>query len=404
MAVLSFTDRWIKSATVLPGQVQTDYRDEVVEGLGLRISSGGRKAWTLTYRIDRRLRRLTFGKYPDKPLADARLEARNLLVCVAKGQDPASDKRIDRQAETFADLCAEYLEHHAKPNKKSWQADERLLGKDLLPLWAHRKANGISRREVIALLDNVVQRGSPIMANRLLALLRKVFNFGIEREILENNPCWAVRRPVDEKPRQGQRVLDYKELRKVWSAIELQDSLIQGIFKLRILTAQRGTEIRSMKWSDLDFETGWWTIPETVTKNKLSHRVPLTPQSLAILEAIRQMNLESEYVFPSPTNFKSHIDNIHKAVDRLQKESGVSFTDRDFRRTGPSHMTGQLEIPRLVVSKLLNHVESGITRVYDRHSYDREKRAALEAWEQLLFEVVISDKRKTFEQDAHAKI
>jgi integrase len=149
-----------------------------------------------------------------------------------------------------------------------------------------------------------------------------------------------------------------------------------------------------MRWKDIDGE--WWTIPSEFSKNKLSHRVPLSPQSLKIIEEVRAIteaqderaNRErSEWVFPNPRNRSEHIREVQKLAQRVRRDAGVSYRAHDFRRTAASMMAG-MGVPRLVISKILNHVESGVTSVYDRHSYDREKQEALNAWGARLARIV----------------
>lgn len=155
-------------------------------------------------------------------------------------------------------------------------------------------------------------------------------------------------------------------------------------FKLRLLTAQRGAEVLAMRWDHLS--GGWWTIPAEIAKNGLAHRVPSSAPVLALLDEIRPLGEDSEWVFPGADG-EGHRVTIHKAHSRIRRRCGVSFVPHDLRRTAASHMTG-MGISRLVVSKLLNHVETGITSVYDRHSYDAEKRAALDAWARRVEEIV----------------
>src|SRR4029077_16106725 len=164
------------------------------------------------------------GQYPTIGLAAARAKARDALRDVDHGGDPARRKAEERRAETFAELAHEYIERHAK-RKRSGDEDIRILngsqhkkrtGKrphvPLVKRWGTRKVKDISRRDVRELLDEIGDR-APIMANRVLALVRKIFNFGIERDWLETNPCHMVKRVAPE--RQRDRVLSEDEIRKV---------------------------------------------------------------------------------------------------------------------------------------------------------------------------------------------
>ncbi len=149
-----------------------------------------------------------------------------------------------------------------------------------------------------------------------------------------------------------------------------------------------------MRWKDI--EGDWWTIPAEFSKNKLSHRVPLSPQAQRVLDLVRLVTeaqdekaerTRSEWIFPNPSDRTRHVYEVQKLAQRVRKNSNVSFRAHDFRRTAASIMAG-MGIPRLVVSKILNHVESGVTRVYDRYSYDKEKQEALDAWGARLIRIV----------------
>jgi len=373
MPKIKLTHRGIEALTA--GKWLTDYWDEGLPGFGVRAHHSGRKSFMVRYNLRGSKRRMTLGSYPTLSLAQARSQAKEIIGRVSRGEDPQEAKQEEKTAETFGELAAEYLERHAKRKKRRWQEDERILRVDLLPAWKRKKAHNISRREVGELLDGIVERGAPIMANRVKALISKIYNFGISRDIVAHNPCTGV--PMPAKPRQRDRVLSEDEIRSVWRAFDSLHPVMAASFKVRLLTAQRGSEILAMRWEDL--EKDWWTIPGEIAKNGLAHRVPLAPQMEALLQSLRGLTGDSPWVFASDRKPGSHISAIQKAARRIADEADVEFVPHDLRRTAASFMTS-MGISRLVVSKLLNHVESGITAVYDRHSYDGEKKEALEAW------------------------
>ncbi len=384
MPPIQLTDRTLKSLGT--SRQQEDFWDRRLPGFGVRVTRQGRKSFVLMYRVNgSQKRRMTLGTYPSVGLADARDQARMVLGDVARGDDPGARKQAERKAETFAELADEYLERHAKRNKSSWQEDERKLRKDLLPVWGSRKATDIARRDVIGLLEGIVERGSPVAANRTLALVSRMFNFGIDEEILEHNPAQRVRPVCRERPRE--RVLTPTEIVKVWGALDREELVIASTFKARLLTAQRGKEVLSMRWKDIDGD--WWTIPGEVSKNGLTHRVPLSEQMTKLLGEVRGVTGRSKWVFASPSKPEAHITAVRKAALRICELAGVQFTPHDLRRTAASHMTS-MGISRLVVSKVLNHVERGVTAVYDRHSYDGEKQEALLRWGERVEELVTS--------------
>ena len=200
------------------------------------------------YRHHQRVRRLSLGVYPALSLADARGLAQAALREVAAGRDPAADKAAERAADTFGDLAGRYLEKYAKPRKRSWREDRRALDRDLLPRFKHRKAADIKRREIIECLEDIKARGAPVLANRTLAITRRIYNWGIAQEIVENNPCAMIERPGIETPRD--RVLSDDEIRLIWKALGEMPPLEGGRFKLMFLTASRPGEVRQMRWQD----------------------------------------------------------------------------------------------------------------------------------------------------------
>lgn len=376
MARVSFTARWVASVSA-PLVGQHDYFDQRPPGLGLRVAPSGRKSWFVMYRCHGRLRRYTLGTYPALSLADARQLATDARHSVAHGGDPAAVRQADRQAPTVAELATQYLDLYAKVHKRSWRGDARSLASDVLPAWGQRKAVDVRRRDVVILLDGIVARGSPIQANRVLALVRRMFNWAISRDLLEHNHCLQVHAPG--KEHQRERVLSPEELVAVWTAFTALPRVWEVYMKVVLLTAQRSGEVRTLQWADVDLTSAWWTVPGERAKNGLAHRVPLSPPVLGLLHQLRRENSSTPWIFPSPKLQQRPITNVSVTARLVARQAGVCYRTHDLRRTAASSMTS-MGISRLVVGKILNHAEPGVTRVYDRHSYDAEKRQALEAW------------------------
>ena len=406
MPTVNLTARTVESLKPPPPKQQIDYWDDSLPGFGVRVSYKGTKTWVVLYRYNGRVRRHSFAKVAELDLADARKAARKKLNSVDDGHDPAADKAAARNVQTFAELADEYLERHAKPLKKSWRQDERMIKQELLPRWKHVRPADIRRPDVRALIESIVDRGAPIHANRMLALVRKIFNFAIGREWVEQNPCNQVKPMGKEVSRD--RVLNDDEIRKVWAALDAEEPPIQAVFRLRLMTAQRGGEVLHMRWDDLDLKNGWWSMSAERVKNRRPHRVFLTAEAVTILtdlqawyeRRIAEINAGrakkheepktmSEWVFPSP-RAEEPVAWIQKAAQRIRESSGVEFRPHDLRRTAASLMTGS-GTPRDVVKKILNHVDRDITAVYDRYSYDAEKRKALTRWGRQL-ERILSEK------------
>jgi integrase len=311
-------------------------------------------------------------------LADARQRAKLAMLEVSSGSDPAVEKRAARTAETFGNLAEECLERHAKIKKRSWKEDERILNAELLPHWKHTPLRDLKRREVRNLVHAIAARPAPIMANRTLALVRKMLNFAIESEWMEANPASLIPKPGAEQSRD--RVLTRNEIKAFWVAVEEEPPAIRAWLRLRLLTVQRGGEVVRMRWRDVDLQNKWWTIPAETTKNKLTHRVPLNATAVTLLRELRSSATpEQTWVCASSNPDVPVVHDAKKAIARVRRRMNVDFRGHDLRRTAASIMASS-GVSRLVIAKVLNHVETGVTAVYDRHSYDAEKRAALDLW------------------------
>jgi integrase len=359
-----------------PKTGRLEFFDTHLPGFGLRIADTGHKAWVVFYRIGGRQRRYTIGTLATHPKVDlARERAREILRDVERGNDPAEAKVApSRQVDTVETLAAHFITRYAKPKNRSWQGTERLLALHVLPRWGKREAASIARRDVLDLMDALVDGGLPIGANRVLAAVRKMFGWAVERDILPTSPVVNVRAPGRETERD--RVLTDEELKKVWEGAERKGGVSGAFLKTLILTAQRRDEVSSMRWADLDLEARVWTLPREATKGDRSHEVPLSP---AVIEVLTALPLTGAYVFSSTRGERpiSGYSKIKVAADKL-----AGFDDwrlHDLRRTAGTGMA-RGGIATSTISRVLNHKEGGVTKIYNRYGYLDEKRHALETW------------------------
>lgn len=393
MPTVNLTAAFVRS--VKPNAKRTDYFDADLPGFSLRVSEKGAKTWCVSYRFAGKWTRYTFGTYPVIGLAEAREKARDALHDAAHNINPAAKKAEDRRADTFEQLAASFIERYSKKRKRSWKEDQRIIDNKLNPRIGTVKAKEVTRAQVREIVESIAER-APYEANRVLACIRRIYNWAISEDLVETNPCDRIPAPGEERRRD--RVLSEDEIKTLWKDLDNEQPQIAAVFKLRLLTAQRGGEVLSIEWKDLDLENGWWTIPAEKAKNGLSHRVPLSGQAVRIFQELRdqqdtsETRKDSKWVFPARrfAGKNDHLDTVQKAVERIRKRTGIEdFRAHDLRRTAASMMTS-MGIPRLTVQKILNHVEPGVTAVYDRHSYDKEKREALEVWSKRLA-LIVSD-------------
>jgi integrase len=378
-----------------PAGARREIADGLLAGLYLVIQPSGAKSWAVRYRFAGQPRKLTLGSLPAIDLSSARRLARRALVAVAEGRDPCQEKKaakrssVARSQDRFDKIADDFIERYAKANTResTWRETERLLRKDVVPVWKGRAVQEITRRDVIELLDSKVDAGSPIMANRVLAAVRRLFGWSAERGIIEASPCMGVKAPAAERSRD--RILSDDELRLVWNACEGIGWPFGPLTKLLILTAQRRDEVGEMGWAELDLGAGLWSIPRERTKNDLAHEVPLSNVAVEIVRTLPKVGGRGGYVFT--TNGVTAVGGFSRAKDRLDAaiseargtaEPLLRWTFHDLRRTAASGMA-RLGINLPVIEKVLNHTSgsfAGIVGVYQRHSFADEKRHALEGW------------------------
>lgn len=394
------TERRIRALKAGDGQ-RTEVMDGAVSGLGIRVYPTGRKSWFLRYGPLEARQRIVLGPYPALSLDAARNKARELVAGVKiSGRDPMAERKAERTArrkaetETFAALAACYLEEHAKRHKRlrGWQEDERKLRVEVLPAWGSRTASEVRRTDVRELLERIAEERGGVCANRTRALVSKVFTFGIEKERVESNPVYGVKRIYVEKPRE--RVLAEEEIQALWPLFDRLQPAVSAAWRLVLLTAQRPGEVLSMRWRDLDRDSRgwWWNLPAELTKTNRAHRVPLSPQALAIIEALRPLTESTGWVLASRADGKRLTWLSHSSA-RLREWSGLEhFTPHDLRRTAATWL-GRSGVRPDTIDQLLNHAAGRISRTYNRAGYDAEKRQAVVLLGDLVERVIAGEER-----------
>lgn len=388
MTAQKFTDKYLQS--LKPSEKRRIVWEPVAWGqgnLGIRITPNGVKTWIYMYRHAGKARMQTLGKYPAMTVAEANAAASKAALDHSRGIDPASKtvemNRSERTAPTVQELTTQYLELYARPRKKSADRDEALLKRNVLPSWALHKAHAITRGDVARLLDRIIARGAGVQANRTRAVLSRMFNWAMEREMVEKNPVLGLPAPVKERARE--RCLTDAELRKVVRKLDDagMSQAARLALKLMLCTACRPGEAAGARWEEVDLDEQTWTIPSERSKNGRAHRLPLTPQALAVLEEARALDRGCGAIFPSPQHGKGApiaTGALSQAIKRHRRYFGVpAFKPHDLRRTVETGVAAAgADWPLL--QRLLNHTPQGMTARYVRHPYQKEMRAALEAW------------------------
>jgi integrase len=398
--------------TLKPGPARREIPDGIVHGLYFVMQPSGTASWAVRYRYQGASRKLTIGGYPAIDLKNARELAGAALVAVARGDDPAAEKKEAKHTsaavrpshDLIENVCATYIDRQAKPNTReaSWREVERILKCEIVRSWEGRRLGEVTRADIHALLDQIIDRPAPILANRTLAAFRRVCNWAIGRGIIEASPCDRVKAPIMEQSRD--RILSDDEIRFAWQAFEGAGGPFGPIAQLLLLTGARRDEVGQMTWAEVDLAAKTWTIAKERSKNGQSREIPLSDAAARIMESLPRVGNGNGYVFT--TNGKTPVSgysraklNFDKAILEAMREAssypdGVTPPERwtlhDLRRTAASGMAG-LGIAPHVVEAVLNHKSGtikGVAAVYNRYSYSAEKRAALEAWARALGAIV----------------
>ena len=396
MPTLKLTDPMLRTLTsVAP---QTDYWDQLQQGLGMRVGRAGGRTWVVRYRTPAGTRRrLKLGRYPTMSLAQARQAAKQVLADVLLGGDPQRERVRQRKAQTVRDLAEDYLERHARRNKRSWAKDEAILDRHILPVVGDLDPRKVTRADVEAVLERARARGLSTQVNRIFEVVRAMFNWAIGLHV-GTSPADGMRKPIRERPRE--RNLSHDELRIIWHRVEqgavLEDSRrtvisepVQLALKLLLVTGQRVSEVSQTAKAEIDLENRVWTLPGERAKNGRSHRVPLSELAVSLIERALALSGDSDYLFPTPVGRAGQEKGakpigataLNHALARVL--AGSSVTDvrpHDFREAVATGMAA-LYVPEAHISAVLNHARGTVTaRHYSRHSFEREKREALNAW------------------------
>ena len=404
-----------------PGPTRREEPDGKVPGLYYVIQPSGSTSWALRFRHLGKPCKLTNGGGAI-PLPDARDLARQALGKISRGDNPAAEK-IDtkkiakaaarRESDLVEKVVGTFIERVVEKKYRESSAREvkRILNREIAAHWKGRALGDIGRADVHDMLDEIVDRGAPILANRTLATFKRLCNWAVERGIIKTSPCEGLKPPAAEQSRD--RVLTDGEVRAFWRACNAIGWPFGPLAKALLLTAQRRDEVGAMAWAEIDLPAKKWTIPKERAKNGVAHEVPLSDDAVAILKALPRIDapkVDGE-TKPSPlvftTNGKTPVSGFSKAKEQidaamaeiLKAEVGDDFkeparwTFHDLRRTAASGMAG-LGIAPHIVEAALNHKSGtikGIAAVYNRYSYADEKKAALEAWTRKLDAIVTGE-------------
>jgi integrase len=284
------------------------------------------------------------------------------------------------------------IEDHA-PQARRAEVDIR---REFLSRWADRPITGITRRDVLAVIDGCVDRGNPYQAHNLLGYARRIFNWAIARGVygLESSPCDRMRpREIIGAKKVRTRVLSNDELRALWRASEAMGYPYGALFQMLAVTGQRKSEVAEARWSEFDLQKKLWEIPAERMKSDAGHAVPLSDEAVKVLLSLPRFT-KGDFLFSASYGARPVVGGFDKAKKVLDtkmraelRRSFPPFVIHDIRRTMRTGLS-TLPVPDLIRELVIAHTKPGLHKVYDQHAYLDEKRQALDLWAGRLRDIV----------------
>ena len=300
-----FTDRFL--ATLKPSSRRYEVLDPSRKGLLIRITPKGAKTFCFRYQQNLRIVRLMIGRYPATTLKKAYETHADLVKALNRGEDIRVNLPPGVRSKglahgtpdtglTVGDLAKEFCERYLRRERKNPREAELVIEANIVRHWRTRPAKTITRRDGVLLLDKVVDRKAPVMANRVGALLSQMFRFGVTRGMLEASPFVALGRPGGSEKTRNRRLTE-KEIRTFWKKLTRArlSAEVRIALKLILVTAQRPGEVALATWKEFDLERKVWAIPPERSKNGQEHAVPLSTLALTLIRHLRRRFGETEY-------------------------------------------------------------------------------------------------------------
>jgi integrase len=301
MDKLVVTDKLVKGLTPPESGNTVTYdgtAPDAIRGFGVRITANGARSFILNFRLHGTEYRHTIGAYPTWTVQAAREEAKRLRKEIDKGINPVLVRREQREAETVKQLAQRYIDEYLPRKAPSSQPkDKAMLAHDILPAIGRLKVADVTVEDVERLHGALTKRGTPIWANRVLALASKIFALAIKWRMRSDNPCRGIERNPENQRRRYLSPAEIAALSDALARYPNQDTA--DVVRLCLLTGCRSGEAMAARWEQIDLARGIWTKTASDTKQRRLHSVPLSAPALMLLTRLReQAAAAATFVFP----------------------------------------------------------------------------------------------------------
>lgn len=359
------------------GRSQYVIWDAKVPGFGLRIQPSGQKSFIIYYRNKLgQQRSMALGKYGVLTLDQARSIAKIELGNVEKGEDPALKKKQNTMGETFGEFGRSYIENHSKPNKKTWEEDQRYLEQYIYQRFGRIKLKHIDKKAVYDFHQELRKSHSLYVANRALSLISSLFNKALEWGALEAgfpNPTKGIKKFKEIK---RDRWLTEQELVQLNAALLNEENIYaRYAIVFFLFTGVRKSELLKARWEDVIYNGANSELLLPKTKSGEQQYIHLSQAALQLLKVIPRVK-DNPYIFVGGKPGK-HLVNINKAWKRIREDAGIQNARiHDLRRTLGSRMVQEGHSLKLI-KETLRHKDIKTTEIYARIA-DSQKQQAIE--------------------------
>ena len=388
-----FTDKWLKS--LKPSDKIQEFN--AGDGFLLRVAKSGSKTFFFRYKQNGKKKFIKLGTYPDCTLENAKKKHLDAWSALKNGVDPSHSLS---EITTLGELAEDWFQKYVLVNRKRPDVVRQFMDADVLPSIGNLKFQQVTTRKLVLFLEQIVQRGAKVHANKILSTLKQMYNYGISKGIVDINPLQHTKAmDVGGKEIPRERNLSMLEVKQLWSYLDSDSHRMTQYtilaIKLLILSGCRLSEVREARWNEFNFNERLWTIPKERYKTGIEHKVYLTDLMFELLTKLKSLAGDSCFILPStdkPKEKPLSDKALGRAILRSQGKIGIEkFTIHDLRRTFASRMADTLDIDIVVIEKLLGHKLPKIMATYQKDEMLGKRQYALEAWSDKIQMLVNND-------------
>ncbi|MGB9190589.1 tyrosine-type recombinase/integrase [Acinetobacter sp.] len=376
------TDAFVRK--IKPAEKKTKYADE--KGMYLEVTPSGGMHWRMKFRFNSKENIFSIGSYPETTLAQARRvrdEARLRLKDGINPNEAKKQKKLHADENTlFKALAMEWMEDRKPVIKETtYLRDLSVFEKDLFPALGNMPIDQIKGKDVLACAKKIEARGAQEMAKRSIPLAGRIFRFAIRKGLIENDPTPHLGEAL--KPRKTKHMarLDISEFPPFLERMDRYhgNPMIKTAIQLMTLTFVRTAELRMMEWNEIDFDNHLWRIPAEKMKMAQPHIVPLARQAIELIEGLRHLTGNKQYVFYNHSTAKPMSSNALLCVIRTLGYAG-KMTGHGFRGLASTTLHEQEYMHDAIEIQLAHRVGNAVSQAYNHAQHLEYRTEMMQDW------------------------